>query len=294
MDIAIVIIAAVVAGGIGFAIGTSSGRSSGREAALAEGRAGGLKEGRAEGDARIRALVAAVERGREPDGAEPGSAEADLHAALRQGWAPRSVEREAALREAIGRVSTFLENQVRAPLDGVSDGASAAELRERIDRAVGAIGDLNFFVGEMSEVREGTNLSSLAQQVSREFAADQAVGVRLLLGSNTVRAVVNPTALMDALYLVLHNAGRFGGGTTVDLTVEEADRRARIVVRDRGAGFSEEAFARAFDPFYSTSDEGLGLGLPHVRKVVEEMGGEVSISNVPDGGAEVELSFPLT
>ncbi|NIR79685.1 MAG: two-component sensor histidine kinase, partial [Gemmatimonadetes bacterium] len=49
---------------------------------------------------------------------------------------------------------------------------------------------------------------------------------------------------------------------------EEGDR-AKIIVRDRGEGFSEEAFARAFDPFYSTSDEGLGLGLPHARKVIE-------------------------
>jgi signal transduction histidine kinase len=77
----------------------------------------------------------------------------------------------------------------------------------------------------------------------------------------------------------------------VDLTVEESDGRAMIVVRDRGDGFSEEAFARAFDPFYSTSDVGLGLGLPHARKVIESMGGSIELRNVPDGGAEVEISF---
>ena len=99
---------------------------------------------------------------------------------------------------------------------------------------------------------------------------------------------------MDALYLVLHNASRFGGGATVDLSVAELDGRAHLTVRDRGEGFSEEAFARAFDPFYSTSDEGLGLGLPHVRKVIESMGGRIELRNVPDGGAEVEISFPVS
>lgn len=63
-------------------------------------------------------------------------------------------------------------------------------------------------------------------------------------------------------------------------------------MRDRGKGFSEEAFRRAFDPFYSTSDAGLGLGLPHARKVIESMGGRIELRNVPDGGAEVEISFP--
>ncbi len=115
--------------------------------------------------------------------------------------------------------------------------------------------------------------------------------MRLQLGSSAVRALVNPPALMDALYLVLHNAARFGGGGTIDLTVDQGDGRARVVVRDRGEGFSEEAFSKAFDPFYSTSNEGLGLGLPHARKVVEEMGGRIELRNVPDGGAEVELSF---
>ena len=96
---------------------------------------------------------------------------------------------------------------------------------------------------------------------------------------------------MDALYLVLHNAGRFGGGGTVDVTVVGENGRALVRVRDRGEGFSEEASKRAFDPFYSTTSDGLGLGLPHARKSIEGMGGQIELSNVPDGGAEVEISF---
>jgi signal transduction histidine kinase len=91
---------------------------------------------------------------------------------------------------------------------------------------------------------------------------------------------------------VLHNAARFGNGQTVDVVALRDEGRSVIRIRDRGPGFTEEAFERAFDPFYSTADDGLGLGLPHVRKVVEEMGGTISLRNVPDGGAEVEVSFP--
>ena len=156
----------------------------------------------------------------------------------------------------------------------------------------GALQDLEFFIAEIDEKREGADLVKLAKAVARDFAGDQDVGIRLLLGASTVRADVNPAALMDALYLILHNAGRFGSGSTIDLTLEASDGRATITVRDRGEGFSEEAFSRAFDPFYSTTDDGLGLGLPHARKVIEAMGGAISLSNVPDGGAAVELSFP--
>jgi signal transduction histidine kinase len=109
--------------------------------------------------------------------------------------------------------------------------------------------------------------------------------------SGPVRAEVNAPSFMDALYLLLHNAGRFGGGAPVEVTVLEEDGRALVRIRDQGPGFTEEAFQRAFDPFYSTTPDGLGLGLPHARRTLESMGGRMELRNVPDGGAEVEVAF---
>lgn len=282
----------LVAAILGVALGFALGRSGGRAAGIEEGKAAGIDQGRGEADSRFRAIIEAVKRGRTSDAVKPGTPEAELQTALQQGWSPREVEREAAMRDAVGRVSTFLKTNVRAPLDGVGAGASREELQERMGQALGALEDLDFFIAEVDEARHGTDLTKLAQSVAREFAGDQGVGVRLSMGGPDIRAEVSPPALMDALYLVLHNAGRFGNGATIDLTVEQAGARSVIRIRDRGKGFTEEAFSRAFDPFYSTSDEGLGLGLPHARKVIEGMGGHIELRNVPDGGAEVEISFP--
>ena len=307
METAVWIVVALVLGAVGYAAGRAGGRAAGREAArqegvtageaahrdgLSEGREVGLREARAEAEERLKALSEAVRRGRRPEGVRPGSPEAELQGALEAGWAPREEERQSALREAIGRVSGFLDKAVRAPLADAEPNADAEELRERIDRALGSLQDLDFFVKEPGVEAEGHDLPQLVQQVTREYAADHAVGVRLRLDGAPVRARVNAPAFMDALYLVLHNAGRFGGQATVDVTVEGADGRAVVRVRDRGPGFTEEAFRRAFDPFYSTTDDGLGLGLPHARRSIEGMGGRIELRNVPDGGAEVALSFP--
>lgn len=300
MEVVFAAVAAVIFGALGLWIGTSRGRQGGLERGRQEGRDQGRKEGqkegqekaRAEGDARLRSLVEALRRGRTLPGLTAGSPEAELQRALVEGWAPKETERAGALREAVGRVSGFLEKSVRAPLTGVGEGATAEELRERIARALGALEDLDFFIKEIPADRQGTDLGALAQRVCKEFVTDQGVGVRLGMSDVGIRASVNASALLDALYLVLHNAARFGGGQTVDLTVARDGGRAKITIRDRGKGFTEEAFKRAFDPFYSTSDAGLGLGLPHARKVVESMGGRIELRNVPDGGAEVEISFP--
>ena len=290
------VVGAVVFGALGLWLGTTRGERRGREAGRAAGLEAGRQEGlaaaRTEAEARLRALVEAVRRGRVPPGLAAGSPEAELQRALQEGWAPREAERAAALREAVGRVSAFLEKSVRGPLAGIAEGATPAELRERIARALGALQDLDFFGKEVPAERQGTDLGALVQRVSKEFVSDQGIGVRLAMSDVGVRATVNAAALMDALYLVLHNAGRFGERQTVDLGVTRDGSRVKITVRDRGRGFSEEAFRRAFDPFYSTSEEGLGLGLPHARKVIEAMGGRIELRNVPDGGAEVEISFP--
>jgi len=282
------ILVAVVAALIGFAFGRSGGASAGHARGLAEG----VGEGRAATEDRLRAAAQAVARGGLPENAEPGSAEAELREALRRGWTPREEEHQRALREALQRIGGFLDQGVRAHLGGAPADADAEELRERIARALGSLEDLEFYLKEPAQVTEGRDLAQLVQQVTREFALDQAVSVRLSLDDHPVRAAVNPQGFMDAVYLVLHNAGRFGGGGTVDVTVVGENGRALVRVRDRGEGFSKEASKRAFDPFYSTTSDGLGLGLPHARKSIEGMGGQIELSNVPGGGAEVVIYFP--
>jgi two-component system C4-dicarboxylate transport sensor histidine kinase DctB len=67
----------------------------------------------------------------------------------------------------------------------------------------------------------------------------------------------------------------------------------RVLIQDEGPGFSAEALSRAYDPFYTTSKDGLGLGLSHARRAVELQGGQIHLRNRTDGGAEVEISVAL-
>jgi two-component system sensor histidine kinase TtrS len=104
---------------------------------------------------------------------------------------------------------------------------------------------------------------------------------------------VEPEPIKDAIFLVLHNAGEFGEGQPVQVTLGADGGKAHVRIRDEGPGFSAEALLKAMDPFYSTSPGGLGLGLPHARKVVNSQGGEVFLRNGETGGAEVEIVLPM-
>jgi signal transduction histidine kinase len=68
---------------------------------------------------------------------------------------------------------------------------------------------------------------------------------------------------------------------------------ATIEVLDDGPGFSPDARAHLFEPFYSTRPQGTGLGLSYVRKIALAQGGSVEVEDAPGGGALVRVSLPL-
>jgi signal transduction histidine kinase len=237
-------------------------------------------------------LATDLEAGEIPTGAGDPPGMERVRAALEEGWALRDEERRRALREALGRIAAFLREEVEAPLREVR-GPASAPVRDGVDHALGALQDLEFYLREPLTPDETHDLIPVVQQVTREFTSDWDVAVRFQRQAEPVRARIHRDSFLDALYLLLHNAGQFGEGQTVDVQVEEQAGRAVVTIRDRGPGFTPEALDRAHDLFYSTTESGLGLGIPFARRIVESFGGDVDLRNLPDrGGAEVRLSLP--
>ena len=70
---------------------------------------------------------------------------------------------------------------------------------------------------------------------------------------------------------------------TVSLKGRVAGRDILIEVEDSGPGIQEERMARIFDPMFSTSREGCGLGLPIVKRIVESHNGMITVSSSRKG-----------
>lgn len=181
----------------------------------------------------------------------------------------------------------------RAVLPGVREGLRGGGAGEALEDAVDALEDLAFYArtgNEEPAVRD--NLAQVVQSVTREYTMETGVPLKVRGPERPVSVTLAPEAFKDALFLVLSNAGRFGGGRTVELVLEAADGRGRVSVLDRGPGFGAEAYERAFDPFWTTEADALGLGLTHARQLIEGMGGRLRLANREGGGAEVEITLP--
>ena len=66
-----------------------------------------------------------------------------------------------------------------------------------------------------------------------------------------------------------------------------------IAVRDGGVGLKEDQIEKMFQPFYTTKSDGLGMGLPISRSIIETHGGRVWAKNNPDRGATVYFTLPV-
>ena len=149
-------------------------------------------------------------------------------------------------------------------------------------------------LGEVQDVE----LSMLAEVISEsmEERAGEA-GVRIctdILGEAWIQG--DHTMLSQAVLNLVENAIRHGGGSLVKLSVENTGDKCIFRVADNGRGIAVEEQARIFDRFYqadaSRNDEGFGLGLPLVLRIVELHGGRMALHSVPGEGSCFEMIFP--
>ncbi len=99
--------------------------------------------------------------------------------------------------------------------------------------------------------------------------------------------------LEEALIHVLQNGMEaMPHGGLLLITLECGEEEVAVQVADTGAGMAEGLLRRAAEPFFSTKNRGLGLGLSIARQVVEAHGGRLSLRHNRLGGMTVELALP--
>lgn len=135
------------------------------------------------------------------------------------------------------------------------------------------------------------NLAALEPEIER-------LGIKVVRKLGNRREVMGDSDLLYRAFLnILNNAlqAMAATGGTLAVTTEDVDRDERrwvaVRVADTGVGLEPEAQGHLFDPFYTTKEQGSGLGLSIVNSIVNSHHGEIDITGVA-GGALVEMLLP--
>ena len=177
--------------------------------------------------------------------------------------------------DMLARGTQTIINQVQAMKRMVDDFRDYA----RLPTPVVAPLDLNELIREVLGLYESSSAA-----IDTELAGD----LGPVLG--------DATQLRQIIHNLLRNAeDALEGRDDARIVIRTARglRHAWLTIADNGPGFPVELLPRIFEPYVTTKARGTGLGLPIVKKIVDEHQGSIEISNAPEGGARIVIRLPL-
>ncbi len=179
---------------------------------------------------------------------------------------------------AWGEVAKRLAHEIRNPL---------AALKEMVEafRNYARAPSLNL---------EKQDLNGLVSEVLVLYEAG-ACKFNARLSADALPIVADTTAMRQVLHNLFKNAAEAAESDEAPQVNVETGREGGqvfLTVCNNGKSFSKEMLHNAFEPYVTDKPTGTGLGLPVVKKIIEEHGGRISLSNQNSGGACVKIALP--
>jgi len=216
---------------------------------------------------------------------------------------------------AMGQLTGTVAHELRNPLGAIT--MSLGAIRHRADetgldieralsRAARAMTRCETIITEMLDFArakglqlESTPLDQWLAEVLDEYEAGPDVAMSRELRCGGLALEIDRDALRRAIFNILDNACQAMAQDREDMANDEISvttravpGKAELIFRDNGPGISADILPDVMEPLFSTKSFGTGLGLPTVKRIMDDHRGAIEIANQPHGGACITLSLP--
>jgi two-component system, sporulation sensor kinase E len=213
---------------------------------------------------------------------------------------------------SVGQLATGIAHEIRNPLAIIKmiDQTMKIELKdnkeavkeleiidEEVERANKVIKSLMEFGKQNKDKREYSSLNTVIDEVLiivNKYVTQHGVLVQVKK-SEIPYSSLDKDELKQAFINIIFNAvdAMGTGGKLVITTNIDRNTWIKVSFEDNGAGIEEKDLEKIFNPFFTTKDEGTGLGLPIVHKIIEEHGGIINVNSEIGLGTTFEILFPI-
>ncbi len=212
---------------------------------------------------------------------------------------------------AMGEMASTLAHELNQPLSAISNylkgsrrlleantDEQSSMLRDALDkagdqalRAGQIIRRLRDFVARGESAHRVENITKLVEEASALAlvgAKDQAIRVRFRFDASAELVLADRIQIQQVLLNLIRNsveAMQDGSRRELLLSATPAENdMVRVAVADTGSGIAPDVMSRLFQPFVTTKQQGMGVGLSICRTIVESHGGQIWAEPNPGGG----------
>lgn len=226
----------------------------------------------------------------------------------------RIIEKFSNLEKAstLGMISNMVAHELRQPLSALSYSLFTLNMvfeKERISSEIAekAISKAKKQVSRISSIVDhvyryakddrhtgSLSLKTLIEQVVNEIKISNPSSV-VYVSAEEVLIQGNKLELQLALYNVLKNAieASVNGEADISIALRREQAQAVLSVSDKSKKISQENLAKLTDEFHSSKGQGLGLGLPIVKSIIDNHGGSLKFKAIEPRGLKVTFVFPI-
>ncbi len=212
---------------------------------------------------------------------------------------------------ALGKMAAGVAHELRNPLSSIkglalilkSNFSLPSTQAETADILVKEVERLNRSIGELLDYakpgqlrREATSIQEIIGKTVSLVQVDAesyGITIRLDIDDDLPQVVIDRDKMNQVfLNLFLNAIQAMEQGGELKVWAQKDKQTISITIRDNGVGIEPENLGRVFDPYYTTKNNGTGLGLAMSSKIVEEHGGWIEVSSLPGEYTEVRVVLP--
>ena len=214
---------------------------------------------------------------------------------------------------ALGEMAATVAHEIRNPLGGIAGYAGMLERdldsddpnRRLVQKITEGVGRLNRIVVSLLNYTRPlrlnvhpVNLVELVEETTAFFAIDiersrEDIHIERRFPDGDLICRIDPEQLQQVILNLLQNAMQAmpeGGAIEVGLRTE--GELSVLTISDTGVGMNDEVREKLFTPFFTTKEDGTGLGLVTSKKIIDAHNGQILVDSVPGRGTQFSISLP--
>jgi signal transduction histidine kinase len=214
-----------------------------------------------------------------------------------------------------GQLTARIAHDIRTPLSALR--MQAQLIAKRVSSLGGAAVSITPLLGEIDRIEwvvDGlldlarparpdlapADLNQVVTEAVETYAPQlehRRIAVETRLANGLPAVPLDRNRVKQLLFNLLQNASEAildGGTVGVSTSLAPGGDSLLVEISDNGEGVDEVTVERAFEPFFSTKREGVGLGLVNARSIVEQHGGTIALEPRAGGGARAIVRLPIT